>query len=326
MNTHNPPINRNAPRGVLTSSLHLIFASCILWGFTISLSLAQPLSDGIAAIVNSEVITLSELQQELRDETLRLKAKFSGKRLRQKIIQKEYAVLNRLIERKLQIQEAKAKGVTITEEEFQRAMAQLRGNRAPNASLENVSDGVVREELTIRKLLDFEVRRNQMVGPGELLAYYEKSKNQYMEPAEYHLRQILLMPKFDDTEQTLKRKAIDLVGKVQAGQSFAEVAELHSDGPESVRGGDLGYVRRDELLEPLRNTLDQLEPGDMSIPIRTTIGMHILMIEEVKPGEVQSFEQVKAMIHTLLTKRKIQDAQKQWLSSLKDKAYIEIKL
>ena len=326
MNIHKRKIDRNVSGSVQTSSLNLIIASCIIWELTISLALAQPLSDGIAAIVNSEVITLSELQHELRDETLRLKAKFSGKTLRQKIIQKEYAVLNRLIERKLQIQEAKSKGLTVTEEEYQRAMAQLRGSRAPNTSLENVSDRVIREELVIRKLLDFEVRRNQMVGPGELLAYYEKSKNEFMEPAEHHLRQILLVPKFDDTEETLKRKATDLLEKIQAGQSFAEVAQLHSDGPESVRGGDLGNVRKDELLDILGNSLDQLEPGDVSIPIRSTIGMHILMLEEIKPGEVQNFEQVKAKIHALLTQRKVQDAQKQWLSSLKDKAYIEIKL
>jgi len=287
---------------------------------------AQLLSDGIAAIVNSEVITLSELQHELRDETLRLKAKFSGKTLRQKINQKEYAVLNRLIERKLQIQEARAKGLTITDEEFQRAMAQVRGSRAPNASLENVSDRVIREELVIRKLLDFEVRRNLMVGPGELLAYYEKSQDQFRDPPEYHLRQILLVPQFDDTEETLTRKATDLLGKIQAGQLFAEVAQLHSDGPESVRGGDLGYVRKAELLDSLGNALDQLEPGDVSLPIRSTMGIHILMLEEIKPGEVQSFEQVKAMIHTRLTQKKVQDAQKEWLSSLKDKAYIEIKL
>lgn len=308
------------------SWLRIIMVSFLWGGLTVSWALAQPLSDGIAAIVNSEVITLSELQHELRDEILRLKAKFSGKTLRQKIIQKEYSVLNRLIERKLQIQEAHAKGLTITKEEFQRAMDQRRGSGTSDASLENVSDKEIREELLIRKLMDFEVRRNLMVGPGELLAYYEKAKDQFMEPSEYHVRQILLLPGLDDTEQTLTRKATDLLTTIRAGQTFAEIAQLHSEGPESARGGDLGYVRKDELVEVLSQALDQLKPGDVSGPIRSTMGLHILMLEEIKPGEVQSFEQVKDLIQTLLTQRKVQDAQQQWMSSLKDKAYIEIKL
>ena len=269
---------------------------------------------------------MSELEHELKDEIIRLKAKFSGKTLRQKLIQKEYAVLNRLIERKLQIQEAKAKGLTVTEEEFRRAMDQLRTRQTPNGSMEDLPDKTIREELLISKLLDYEVRRNLMVGPSELLAYYESSKDQFLEPSEYHLRQILLLPKLEDTEGTLKRKADDLLAKIQAGQSFAEVAQLHSDGPESVRGGDLGYVRKNELVPALSQPLEQMKPGAISAPIRSTIGMHILMLEEIKPGEVKSFEEVKDMIQSLLTQRKVSDAQQQWLSSLKDKAYIEIKL
>ncbi len=326
MNPGNQDTVRNASQPPVTLWLQVIFMSAVLWGLPGSWSLAQPLSDGIAAIVNSEVITISELQHELKDETVRLKAKFSGKTLRQKLTQKEYTVLNRMIERKLQIQEAKAKGLTITEEEFQRAMDQLRSSPAPNASFENVSDKLIREELLIRKVIDFEVRRNLMVSPGELLAYYESSKNQFMESAEYHLRQILLLPNLDDTDQTLQRKATELLAKIQGGQPFDEVARLESDGLESARGGDLGYVRKDELLDPLGKTLDQLKPGGISAPIRSAIGMHILMLEEIKLGEVQNFEDVKDMLQAQLTQKKTQEAQQQWLSSLKDKAYIEIKL
>ena len=313
-------------RALMAVSLQVMIWYWIIWGFTVSEVLAQSFSDGIAAIVNSEVITLSELQHELKDETIRLKAKFSGKALRQKLIQKEYEVLNRLIERKLQVQEAKSKGLAITKEDFQRAMDQVRSNRGPTASLENISEKVLREELLISKLIGFEVRRNLMVSPGELLAYYENSKNQFLEPAEYHLRQILLLPKLDDTDQTLKHKATGLLEKIRDGQPFAEVAQVHSDGPESVQGGDLGYVRKDELLDALGKTLGRLKPGGVSAPLRSTIGLHILMLEDIKLGKVQNFEEVKDEIQAELFQKKTQEAQQEWLSSLKDKAYIEIKL
>jgi len=307
-------------------SFRLIMFFCLIFIPNPSSPLAQPLSDGIAAIVNSEVITLSELEQELKDEILRLRAKFSGKTLRQKLTQKEYAVLNRLIERKLQVQEAKAKGLTITEEEFQRAMDQLRKRQAPNTSADHLSEKFIREELLITKLLDFEVRRNLMVGPGELLSYYENSQDQFMEPPDYHLRQILLLPKFDETEDMLQRRATQLLEKIRGGQSFAEVAQLYSDGPESTRGGDLGYVRKNELLDSLASTLDRLKPGEVSGPIRSTLGIHIILVEDIKSGAVQSFEDVKNLIQSILLQRKTHEAHQQWLSSLKDKAYIEIKL
>ena len=291
-----------------------------------SLAEAQPLSDGIAAIVNSEVITRSELEHELQDERLRLRAKYSGNTLRQKLIQKEYAVLNRLIERKLQVQEAKAKGLTVTNEEFDRAMDQLRNGRAPNSSMEKFPDEWIRDELLITKLLDFEVRRNVMVGPGELLTHYEQSKNQFMDPPEFHIRQILLMPKFEETDEALHQRATDLLEKIRGGQPFAEVAQLYSDGQESSRGGDLGYVKQEELLGSFGQTLEGMKPGEVSGPIRSTIGIHIIMVEEIKPGAIQNFEQVKNSIQAQLTKRKLHEAQQEWLSSLKDKAYIEIKL
>ena len=287
---------------------------------------AQPLSDGIAAIVNSEVITLSELEHELKDETVRLKAKYSGKILRQKLIQKEYAVLNRLIERKLQLQEAKARGLTVTDEEFHRAMDQFRGSGIIDPAIEKAPERILREELLIRKVLDFEVRRNLMVSPSELLAYYESSKDQFRKPAEYHIRQILLVPQPGEAEHSLQDRATELINKIHAGQPFHEVATRHSVGPESVRGGDLGFVRKDELLEPLGNMLDQLKTGEVSPPIHSPIGMHIFMIEEIKPGDLHSFEEVQGAIQSRLLQRKTLEAQNQWLSSLKDKAYIEIKL
>ena len=88
------------------------------------------LTDGIAAIVNAELITVSELQAEMADETFRLKARHEGNELTERLVQKRYEILNRMIERKLQLQEAKAKQISISDEEVEKAWEQLRRNPA----------------------------------------------------------------------------------------------------------------------------------------------------------------------------------------------------
>ena len=91
---------------IFGKSCSLAFVILVLWilGVPVTSSFAQPLEDGIAAIVNTEVITLSELETELRDETVRLRARFDGEELEQRLTHKEYDVINRIIERKLQLQ------------------------------------------------------------------------------------------------------------------------------------------------------------------------------------------------------------------------------
>ena len=97
--------------------------------------MGQSIHDGIVAIVNNEVITISELETEVRDETVRLKARYDGEELEQRSTQKEYAVLNKMIERKLQLQEARARDIKISDAELDQALEQLRQSRPNNLSL-----------------------------------------------------------------------------------------------------------------------------------------------------------------------------------------------
>jgi len=115
------------------------------------------------------------------------------------------------------------------------------------------------------------------------------------------------------------------MGQLKEGTSFEKLAELFSDGSESVMGGDLGFVTKDELLAPLHEALDKLSPGEVSPLIETEIGIHILRLEENRPGITQPFEKVKEAIGNRLFQEKIQASHDKWMASLKDRAYIEIR-
>ena len=285
----------------------------------------KALTDGIAAIVNTEIITVSELQSEMGDEFFRLKARYEGDELKERLSQKRLEVLNLLIERKLLLQEAKAKQISVSDEEVDQAWEQMRRNPAGFPPSAAQSKDILREEMMARRIRDIEVRRGIVVVPEEVRAYFKEQQPRFTSPGTHHIRQILLLPKLDEDRETLKTRAEVLMSQLEEGTSFEKLAELFSDGSESVMGGDLGFVTKDELLAPLGEALDKLSPGEVSPLIETEIGIHILRLEENRPGITQPFEQVKEAIGNRLFQEKIQKSHDKWMSSLKDRAYIEIR-
>ena len=289
-------------------------------------SFAEPLKalkDGIAAIVNTEVITISELETELRDETIRLRARYDGEELERRLTQKEYDVINRIIERKLQLQEARAKGITVSEKELDQVLDQLRQTQPTVAN--STPRSQLREELIIRRMLDWEVHRRLMVSPEEVRSYYTTTQEEFTTPGQYHLRQILLKPQDGESNTDVLVRANALVQQLKDGTDFSELAQQHSEGTESVLGGDLGFMGKNELLGPLARALEGMKIGDVSQPVETELGIHILTLEETTPGEPLPFDEVKDAIKNNLFQRKTRDVRGEWLSNLKDKAYIEIK-
>lgn len=299
--------------------------SCVLLLFFPLFSFAEELKDGIAAIVNNEVIALSELKTELRDETLRLKARFRGKELVQRLIQKEYRILNILIERKLQLQEAENKGVRVTDEEVEEALQSM---PPPPGMLSHNSESRkrVREDLILQKLLNFEVRRLVMVSPEEIRMHYEENTDRFMEVPRYRLRQILFLRKPDKGMTTILAQANEVYEKLQSGQDFSELAQLYSEGPEGAHGGDLGSIPQNELLTELSDRLENMEVGQVSVPFTTHLGVHIIILDDIELPQVRPFDEVKDQINSHLYQTKTEKAYQEWIAHLKEKAYIDIKL
>ena len=284
----------------------------------------HPLEDGIAAIVNSEIITVSEVQTEIGDEIFRLKARYEGDELTERLLQKRYEILTRMIEHKLQLQEAKAKSISIGDEEVEKAWEQLSRNPTGFPPAAAQSKAGLREALMVRRVRDMEVRRGILVSPEEIRAYYKEQQQQFTSPHAHHIRQILLLPKLGETRETLKTRGEILVSQLNEGRSFEKLAELFSDGSESVLGGDLGFMTKDELLPPLRDALHKISPGEVTPLIETEIGIHILRLEESREGITQPFEKVKDAIANKLYQEKVQESHEKWMTSLKNKAYIAI--
>jgi len=286
---------------------------------------AAPVSDRIIAVVNTELIMLSELRAEIAGEHKRVHDEYRGEELQRRLRQVEYMALTRMIERRLQLQAAKTKGVEITDDEVDRAVRELQRQGEKVDVTNPVDKKNVKDQLTVMRVVDREVRSGVMVSEPEIRRYYESHQNRFLMPDEYRISQILVLRKATDTDEVTRRRAATVSAALKAGGDFTDLALKHSDGPESTKGGNLGYVRQGELLPQIERALASLKPGEVTEPVETAEGWHIIRQDEKRPPQYRPYPEVKNEIQTLVYQQKSEDVYQTWMADLKNKAFIEVK-
>jgi peptidyl-prolyl cis-trans isomerase SurA len=301
-------------------------------GFALSLWISAPgpsvaghVEDRIVAVVNSDLIMLSDVKRELEPERERIARQHRGEELAQRLKTAEYMALTKMIERRLQLQEAKARGVDVSDQEVKQAVAQLKQQGEQIDESDPLKLRNVRDQLTLLKVVDREVRSGVMVGENEMKRYYQEHRDRFALPEEYTLSQILIQPRSSDDTADALAKARRVMEELKKGEKFEDLALQYSDGPNASRGGRLGLVRQGELLPAIERAIAPLVPGGVSDIIETPEGFHIIRVEDKKPKQFRPFEEVKFEIQGLVFQQKSEDVFQSWLVDLKNKAYIEIK-
>jgi peptidyl-prolyl cis-trans isomerase SurA len=282
-------------------------------------------SDRIVAVVNTEVITLSELRTEAEAEQAALKKKYTGDELARRVKQAEYETLTRMIERKLQMQQARDKKVEVGEDEIKNAIKEMQkqGDKIDESDPKTMKK--VHEQMTLMRVVDREVRGGVMVSEADLQKYYLQHQRRFLLPEEFRLSQILLVPRSKGDRAEVREKARMLHEELKKGRDFADLAVQFSDGPEATKGGSLGFVRQGELLPQIEQAILPLQAGETTPPIDTAIGIHIIRVEERTPPQYRPFAEVRNEIQGLVYREKTEDQFQSWIAGLKKKAYIEIK-
>ena len=300
----------------------LLGLSCV--GAT-SPSFAAKVEDRIAAIVNSDLIMLSEVRRELAPERERLEKHYRGEELSHRLQMAEAMALTTMIEQRLQLQEAKARSVEVGDQEVKQAVKQLIQQGEKIDDKDPVSTNSVRDQLTLLKVVDREVRSGVMVADPEMKRYYQEHRDRFALPEEYTLSQILIKPRSSDEVADARAKGREVTALLKQGESFEDLALRYSDGPTASRGGRLGLVRQGELLPAIERGVSNLVPGGISDIIESPEGLHIVRLDDKKPKQFRPFEEVRQEIQALVFQQKSEDMFQSWLADLKNKAYIEIK-
>jgi len=150
---------------------------------------------------------------------------------------------------------------------------------------------------------------------AEAKAYYDEHTDEFKQPAQAKARHILI--KVDETAgaeavEKARREILDIRSRVLKGESFADLAREHSQGPSSVKGGDLGWFPRGAMVGPFDDAAFSLPLDKVSAPVRTRFGWHLILVEERKPGGLLSLEEASSDIKRILAEERaatgLQDA------------------
>lgn len=293
----------------------------------------------VVAVVNEEIITLTELMEERRAAVARLQS-VGEPAFRSTPGPQERQVLEELIERRLLLQEAAREGVRVEAAEVKAAIEDLKTQNklADEAALEEAlsREGLtlsqfrrrLQDQLAINKLLTRKVRGSIILTDEELEAYYRAHPQEFRLTGRVQLRHLLItVPKAEDpeAEAVAASRVSEVLAALMAGAPFATVAARYSDSPTAAQGGELGVLRQGELAPELERVAFALLPGEMSTPIRTAAGYNILLVE-AREAPVLPFVQAREGIRDQLFRQRAQKRLQDYLADLRQKAYVEIKL
>lgn len=126
-------------------------------------------------------------------------------------------------------------------------------------------------------------------------------------------------------ESEAKRRLSEIRERIAKGADFAEQARLQSEDASSVRGGDLGWLSPGDTVPEFEQAMDALKPGEISEPIQTPFGWHLIQVVERRVEDV-STERQRAAARMALRERKAEEVYQDWVRQLRDRAYVEIRL
>jgi len=296
--------------------------------------------DRIVALVNDDVIFLSEIEEagrfffeQIRKSTLPQEREEKLKRARQE-------VLERLIEEKLLEQEMRNRKIEVSERDVDMAIEEvMKKNHLSENELKKAlaKEGLtysayrqrVRLDLGKMRLISREIKSKIVVKEEEIRKYYRENPEEFTDPLEVKLQQIFIpLPDGASAQEVeaTREKAQAIWRQARAGADFGELVRKHSRGPEAQEGGVLGYFKKGELRAELEMATFALSPGQISELVETPQGFHILRLLERRGGEPRPFAEVQFRIREKITQTQGLKQFEEWLKTLKSKAYIEIRL
>lgn len=280
-----------------------------LW-LPLSATAEMEVLDRIVAVVNDGVIMESELKDRVDDIVLQLRAE--GQRAPERSILREQ-VLERMITDEVQLQQARRAGIKVDDSSLNQTLSGIarQNGMTLDQFVEAVrSDGIrwssfreeIRREMKMSQLQQRAVGQRVRVTEREVERFLGSEAGQSMFEAEYRLAHILIgLPDGaspDQVEQA-RGKAEHIINQVELGASFRELAVEHSDGQEALRGGDLGWREPAQLPSLFADAVRDMEPGDVSEPLRAPNGYHLLLMLDRSGGDQRMVEQ-RSVRHILV--------------------------
>jgi peptidyl-prolyl cis-trans isomerase SurA len=304
-------------RRIALSTLALALAALAVTGLvqaqTRELATRGELLDRVVAIVNDGVVLNSDLDtqmdavsQRLREQHLELPP--------QNVLRQQ--VLERLVVQELQIQRANHDGLKVTDEMLNGALSDVA--KRNNIGLAQLPDALkqqgidyslyredMRREILVTLLRQRDVLQHIAITPREVEMFLAKQANTPSENNEYNVSHILIAVGQEASpaqQEAAEKRAQDVYQRAKGGEEFAKLAVAYSNAQTALDGGSLGWRKGSELPTFLTDTVSKLKPGQVSEPLRTPTGYHIVRLNEVRGGGAGSSMENQVHVRHILMK------------------------
>lgn len=310
------------------------------------LALASPAQgrvvERIIAVVNDEILLLSELEDRLRPLIPQLQQIPDAVAREQKYQELRRQMLGMMVDEELIRQEAAKLKLDVSEKDLELAIADvMRKNnltrpqleealRQEGKSIASYKSQILRPQILRLRVLNVQVRSRVSVSDEEVRAYYQKNLRALGVGHKVRARHIFFaLPKGagPKEKEAKRRAALALLEKIRKGASFEELAKEHSDDPVTKEdGGDLGYFERGSLPTAIEDVVFAMKKGEVRGPLLAERGYHLIKVEEIKESAARSIDEVKDELREQLYIQKMEKATQSWLTEVRKRSHIDLKL
>lgn len=325
---------------MLKHSFQLLAAIFALMVFSTGIQAQQndllpELGNGIAAIAEGEIITVEQLRREMEPMVPRLRAQArSEQEFAEGVRQISRDILQNLIDRILIVKSAEEEGLLIPpsyiDQEYEDILNRdFGGDRARLLSYLNARGMTPREfrkDIYNRVVVNFMRQKNRKsqyeISPEQIQEFYIQNKIRFYQEESIRLRQIVLMPKNYETFESLRQTAETIIQELAAGADFGDTARKYCTDEVGKKGGDWGWVNRQDIRKELSAVAFELNPGEFSQPIKLDETIFILYCEDKRNEMIQPVTQVRDAIENVLAGEIARETQERWIRNLRENSYV----
>lgn len=292
--------------------------------------------DRIVAVVNNEIITLTELNKEAEPFIERIEKTYKGSEKDRVIEETRKTVLNRMVDTILVKQEAKRLNIVVKDSDVTNMINEMLKSR--KMTMEQFKEMLAKDGLSLEsymeeakdhlvrgRLANREIRSKVMVTEQEIGEYYKQHREEYEGREQVKLRQIVILcPTTAPVEKKREARAEieSIMARLKAGEKFEVLAAKYS--PQLA--GEMGFVEKGAMLQPVEDAAFKLKVGEVSDIVESPAGFHIIQLLDRRGAGIKSLQSVREEILNKLTLEKSEKKFEEWMTDLRKKSHIEIRL
>ena len=245
-------------------------------------------------------------------------------------------ILDGLIDQELLFQESRKLGIQIQTQSVNDQWDAIKQRYPSEAEFQQALNSMQMTELEVKKhierglaikeVIDSKVANKITIEDAESKAFYDNNPQFFTQPERVKASHILIKVDPGASEEEIKaaRKKIEDVRKnAEGGADFAELAKTHSEGPSNVRGGDLGFFQRGQMVKPFEDAAFAMEKDQLSNIVETRFGYHLIKVTDKESEKTFSYDEVKERLTARLKQDKVEKEARTYIDSLKKDAKID---